>query len=174
MACFKFDQMPPVVFSRWTKHPLRFRQKELQRLYQEYNNRPHSFLSVAIKGSYIDLESFHENMGILGVQSTQPFADRLFASFDLDADGLVMSSVTVDQPAGFPLGDGHTSLRGVSKQGNAVVSDDMQQGRAYYPNRLSAVHAQLSISMVYPHEPRYEYALPLKQHRRCSYAANGT
>lgn len=34
----------------------------------------------------IDKATFHENMGILGLQSVSGFSDRLFNSFDIDND----------------------------------------------------------------------------------------
>lgn len=47
-------------------------------------------------------------MGILSVGTTQAFADRLFFSFDLDGDGVVIYTMTKDLPMGLPGVYGHT------------------------------------------------------------------
>lgn len=38
----------------------------------------------------IEKSSFKKNMGILGLQSSFEFSDRLFNSFDIDNDGKVL------------------------------------------------------------------------------------
>ena len=40
--------------------------------------------------SAIDLQRFRDNMGVLGLRIAEPFTNRIFASFDIDNDGLVV------------------------------------------------------------------------------------
>lgn len=45
---------------------------------------------------------FLKNMGILGLQSAQGFADRLFNSFDIDNDNKVENRIDLDFIARLP------------------------------------------------------------------------
>lgn len=49
----------------------------------------HRFKKMSGDLEIINKTTFHENMGILGLQSVYGFSDRLFNSFDIDNDGNV-------------------------------------------------------------------------------------
>ena len=64
---------------------------------------------------------FLKNMGILGLQSAQGFADRLFNSFDIDNDNKVENHNDLDFIARLPRVHGDTKMRELEIEGKDIV-----------------------------------------------------
>ena len=110
LSCKK-KKVSSVILNRLTNVPIKFDSQEIEELRKKYTFFQYRFSKVSANNKEINREMFLKNMGILGLQSAQGFADRLFNSFDIDNDNKVGFFINLDFVSGFCGVHGNSEMR---------------------------------------------------------------